>query len=1049
MWVPILTVCRYKGKPSTLKMKCSYIVHFLLVLASGAPVFAQNSNGYYASAESAFIRARYDSSLLLYRKAKDSFNEKSHNSKLFDTEIGIIESLHRKSDYSGARQHLDKLAYRMAQGDWLNKKSDYLRLLADNNFKKGDYHQAIALYDSADHFYRYSRQFKGLAKIIVGKSLTFIKLYEIDSAMANGLIAQQIYRENELDDPELAGSIYDVLGQATWHKGQFDKAIELFKKAIAEKAKILNEDHPDIAGLFNSIGIMYKNMMQYDKALEYYGISLDRRKKFLGDDHLEVSHTYNNIGYVLYHKKDFEEAQKLHHKALKIRRAVLNEMHPRVLQSLEHIGLCYGGMEKYDKAEDYFRIVLEKRIKKFGYNNHWVGYALYNLGAVAVEEKDYKKAANYFKKASEIGSKVYGDYHPDQADNFNRLANCYLEIGKVDSARHYFHLALEKNLPGYSWNGQYDTIPNTDHYLSFREVFRSLVGLADVFSWEQTDKKFELALDYVYAGEKVINDYKKGFTKEGDRIKISSYSRLLADVGIKIHYQLFQATGNSIHLSEAFRYTELTRTSELLMTLEDSKAKRISNIPDGLLLEEKSYRNLKDSLNSQIIESLKNNKKQFANLKNSLFRINQKHENFITRLEEDYPEYSARKYGVRPAVVDELQTAISIQSNKLSLLQYHMTEEGSLFVNIITKDKHKLIALDVKDLREKITGLKEAIVKHQLESFKNLSHSLYLSVLKPAVNHLENETDLIIIPDGILAYVPFDVLLTENVKNEQFNNLPYLLKDYCISYDLSATLFFKRLSEDQREFSKGLIAYAPRFKETQERPTLIAGLVLRSNELIPLDGANEESISISKQMSGQLRDKDLATEYRFKQEAGDYGIIHLATHSIINDKDPAYSKLLFSETDDGEDDQLHAFELLNMELNAELVTLSACSTGFGKIEEGEGVMSLARAFSAAGVPSVVMSLWPASDEHTADLMERFYKNLKKGLGKNEALHKAKLSFLENADPLGAKPFHWSGFVLIGDPGPILIEDGNTLLRFLLIFMGISVALIGIRKLKLV
>ena len=181
----------------------------------------------------------------------------------------------------------------------------------------------------------------------------------------------------------------------------------------------------------------------------------------------------------------------------------------------------------------------------------------------------------------------------------------------------------------------------------------------------------------------------------------------------------------------------------------------------------------------------------------------------------------------------------------------------------------------------------------------------------------------------------------------------------------------------------------------------------------------------------------MANEAVFKSNAIDYGILHLATHAIIDGENPLNSYLIFTSTGDStEDNNLYAWELYNMRLNAQMAVLSACNTGFGKLQRGEGVMSLGRAFAYAGVPSIVMSLWPAEDESTADLMGYFYEALAEGQSKDEALRNAKLRFLKEMPPSKHHPFYWAGFVVQGDAGPLKSNE------IPLWIWGLCVVLIG-------
>jgi len=164
---------------------------------------------------------------------------------------------------------------------------------------------------------------------------------------------------------------------------------------------------------------------------------------------------------------------------------------------------------------------------------------------------------------------------------------------------------------------------------------------------------------------------------------------------------------------------------------------------------------------------------------------------------------------------------------------------------------------------------------------------------------------------------------------------------------------------------------------------------------------------------GQIFKEDEATEENFKANAGDYDILHLAMHTVINDSLPMYSKLVFSQGKKGEG-WLDTYEVYNMSLKSRLTVLSACNTGSGRLQKGEGVMSLARAFLYAGCPAIVMTLWSVEDESSANLMIDFYKNLLSGYSKDEALRKAKIKHIRQADPLKAHPYFWLGYVSIGD-----------------------------------
>jgi CHAT domain-containing protein len=242
-----------------------------------------------------------------------------------------------------------------------------------------------------------------------------------------------------------------------------------------------------------------------------------------------------------------------------------------------------------------------------------------------------------------------------------------------------------------------------------------------------------------------------------------------------------------------------------------------------------------------------------------------------------------------------------------------------------------------------------------------------------------------------------------------------------------------------------LLAFAPSYSAL-----LAQNLVLRDDDfleryrenLVPIPGVKDEVRMISRLVNGDVYLDQEATETRFKQNAENYDILHLAMHTIVNNEDPMYSKLAFVQNVDTLNDGfLNTYEIYNMRFNARMAVLSSCKTGFGKLMKGEGVMSLARGFMYAGCPSIIMTLWEVSDKSGARLMQDFYQCLIKGKSKAEALRTAKLNFLKKADNLKANPYFWSTYVIIGDASPIYEKNRNYLywLGGLIVISGILIA----------
>ena len=217
----------------------------------------------------------------------------------------------------------------------------------------------------------------------------------------------------------------------------------------------------------------------------------------------------------------------------------------------------------------------------------------------------------------------------------------------------------------------------------------------------------------------------------------------------------------------------------------------------------------------------------------------------------------------------------------------------------------------------------------------------------------------------------------------------------------------------------GLIAFAPTFGKDTLKPILDSitdfDLAMRADPLSPLKNNIGEVQAIQKIMGGRTYMGKYATKETFLAEAAKYRIIHLATHGKADDRAGDYAFLAFQESNDSMDNErLYVKDLYNCALNADLVVLSACETGVGKWQRGEGIISLARAFAYAGTKSIVTTLWQIDDARTKNLMELFYTHLKRGVTKDAALRQAKLDYLNTFKSAHAAPFRWAGFIAIGD-----------------------------------
>ncbi|MEE4256061.1 MAG: CHAT domain-containing protein, partial [Bacteroidales bacterium] len=220
--------------------------------------------------------------------------------------------------------------------------------------------------------------------------------------------------------------------------------------------------------------------------------------------------------------------------------------------------------------------------------------------------------------------------------------------------------------------------------------------------------------------------------------------------------------------------------------------------------------------------------------------------------------------------------------------------------------------------------------------------------------------------------------------------------------------------------------------------------------LVPLRFISTEVGNISEIIECDTYKGYEATEKAFKEKAPSYNILHLAMHTLINDENPLYSRLVFTlnnDTIEENDGLLNAYEIFNMELNARMAVLSACNTGSGKLRKGEGIMSMARGFIFAGVPSIIMTLWAVEDQAGSIMMSKFYQNLVKGMEIDEALQGAKLQYLAEADQLTAHPYLWSGYVSIGSTKAVVQPKSGNLYQLIIAVAGLAVIILIFLKVR--
>src|SRR5690606_14960962 len=343
---------------------------------------------------------------------------------------------------------------------------------------------------------------------------------------------------------------------------------------------------------------------------------------------------------------------------------------------------------------------------------------------------------------------------------------------------------------------------------------------------------------------------------------------------------------------------------------------------------------------------------------------------------------------------------------------------------------------DYPKLKKEIEGYLTNInnLEIPVKVIKKQGESIYKRLFTDDFN---TKAPTIIIPDDILYYLPFEVLVHNN---------QYLIENHTISYASNFYFLNTKSLHNKKTNNKKVAYFAPQYSGViQESQLVVRG------EAYSLAGAKEEVSQISKFVPGKVYLGDAASKTNFKALESDISILHLAMHSTLNDEDPELSNLMFSNSE--EDYEMYISELYGLHFNAELAVLSACNTGIGGFKDGGDLVSMHHAFTTAGIPATVSSLWNAPDQSTKEIMIYFYKNLQRGENKSTALKQAKLEYLKNTRNENLQhPFYWAAFVLSGDDSPVLLPKPfwkkPSIIFGILALLGIIITMIFIKKRKM-
>ena len=881
-------------------------------------------------------------------------------------------------------------------------------------------------------------------------------------------IYEKLYGENSVN----LVSPLNNLGIQYKNLRSLDKAIELYKKAETLYINAFGDEYPLLGAIYTNIGNIYWLTGDFNKALEYQ----QNAYRILKKDSVRLNKNFQSS------KFNIAETQlKLgkNIEAIRFTKANIKTTLPRLKPSLYDIlALAYRNEGKFELSEQFYLSSIKSWIVLYGEDNVELVDEYLAYSSLLISQKQYDKAFLYTGKAQTIVLKFFGEKSTAFSEVQSNYGNYYsiknIESPKMDDFRNqrkanlkqaiqYYQNAIVALVDSFEIKNPMDDPPlkNILSEIQLVDVFKkkalAMEKMGDIYQSEfdnkNAEKYFIASLNAFSKSTQLIHQLRIGYENEESKLLIAQNQETTFFDAIRISYKLYMQTKNELYVNKAFEFAERSKASNLLASIKDVKAKAFGGIPDSLLKREDYLKINVTNYSSMLFEENHQHKpdSQRVNLYSSkIFKLNEEYSRLIKSFEKSYPEYYSFKYENKIAGIKEVQSHLRSHD---ALVEFVVDEldsnrnRGQLYRFVITSDAVNF-SMDLIDstyeknidfVHEFLTNPNYLLTKRKdFVHYAFSSYGLYEKLLKPVSKMLKGK-DLTIIPDDQLSYIPFDALISQlpDTSKMDFRSLDYLVRQYAINYSYSSTLLINFQDLPKRS-SESLIAFSPQYVDNEPRTDKESS---KKYFFAPLPGAAAEVKNISGYIKTISFVDLLAQENTFKEQAPDFDILHLAMHTIINDSLPMYSKLVFSKPgkNSTEDGFLNTYEIYNMKLTARLAVLSACETGSGKLQKGEGVMSLARGFIYAGCPSIVMTLWQVDDKSGTEIMKSFYSYLAKGKRKDIALRMAKLKHLELSDPLTAHPHYWLGYVNIGNPEPLYTSKDV----YFVIFLFVAIVLIFI------
>ena len=829
-----------------------------------------------------------------------------------------------------------------------------------------------------------------LEKLAINNNLGILhkNFGQYDIALEYYNIAESTFIEGSFPDKTLLVNIYGNKVNIYSMQGDFHKALEYCEKAIqfvSENGGNELSKQLSASSLYLNAGIIYYQLNSFNSAIKSFQkcISLKERYNFSGKDiaYMNLAKAYSKAGNNEAAVKCFD---------ISIRKSAESGSNSSV--SLAQIYLEYGNL----------LLLLDENVKAF-----------------ALIQKAINFNLNSFGKKNQLTSNVYqlmGDYYRTVNDLPDALA-CYQKT-LISGSKDF-------NDQNFFANPSMSEI--TVNLSQLRVLQRKADVLALLADQEQDKNKkindLMLSLNTISLAIEMTNKIRVDYQDGETRLIFSEKQKNVFGNSIETALKLYKLTAEKRFLYQAYQSCQQSKANELKYEIARNKSFSDKEIPDSLRNKEKEIQNSLTAYSALIRTEItlpNPDTTKLAYWKDQQFNLNRALERNLETIEREFPRFTDKLKKGNIVAIKTIQANLKPDD---TLVEYAFSEtdekgERKLFEFVVTPNDlvchteliDSVLTSEFANLKDQMTN--QFAEKNKVEDYNRVNQRLfkaYTVLIQPIKKYFIGK-QLIIIPDDDLSYLPFDAFLTDWTSKKKINyaELAFLIRDYSISYGYSTNTQWN--NREKAEYVPKVIGYAPDYSMVE--PTDKGSYNSIKNNKIEIK-------NILNNFKGTFFSGDQATISSFRANLSSGAILHLAMHAELDTTVAGTSSLVFTPGGkNGINYQLYNYEIGQMSIKSPMVVLSACNTGNGKLYNGEGLMSLARSFILAGVPSVVETLWPVEDIAGSKIMGSFYRYLSEGKPKNTSMRLAKLDYIYTTSPSFVDPRFWAAYNVIGDVSAI-------------------------------